>query len=253
MSFCGLGADHALEQINHSMKVSGGLVGITLNPNARNKFFLTVPELSRLADEAKEMAGATANDNINIHHHTLADSVISREKKSIEQLLTTMENFTNPFSLESDQLFNLVTKVVMPDQVKNDLMEQTNIGQDLFGVFVKDRIQTGKVSIWEPMKKRKLQTWKKAGKKIKIIGSTETVELREDRNLFARMYMLLVCKTRPQINIKEAVGTYEFTVVPRSMLSVDGSMLHCSLKSSLMRILEKLPAIAPDHKRTCLQ
>ena len=91
------------------------------------------------------MAGATANDDINIHHHTLADSVISCEEKSIEQLLTTMENFSNPFSLESDQLFNLVAKVVMTDQVKKDLMEQTNIGQDLFGVFVKYQIQTGKV------------------------------------------------------------------------------------------------------------
>ena len=51
---------------------------------------------------------------------------------------------------------------------------------------------------------------------------------------------------RPQIDIKEAVGTHEFTVAPRSMFSVDRSMLHCSLKSSLMCILEKLPAIAAD-------
>ncbi|KAL9989134.1 hypothetical protein ACROYT_G003650 [Oculina patagonica] len=58
--FCALGADHALEQINRSMKVSGGLVGITLNPNARNKFFLYIaPELVRLAKDAKEMAGTT--------------------------------------------------------------------------------------------------------------------------------------------------------------------------------------------------
>jgi hypothetical protein len=125
VSFSALGADHALEQINRSMKVSGGLVGITLNPNARNKFFLIAPELSRLADEAKEMAGTIASDDISIHHHTLTVSVTSREEKNIEQLLITMENFTNPFSQEGDQLFNLVTKVVMPDQVKKDLMEQT--------------------------------------------------------------------------------------------------------------------------------
>ena len=45
--FCAIGADHALEHINRSMKVSGGLVGITLNPTARTKIFLTAPELSR--------------------------------------------------------------------------------------------------------------------------------------------------------------------------------------------------------------
>ena len=46
--FCGLGADNALEHVNRSMKVSGGLVGITLNPSARAKFFLISPEISRL-------------------------------------------------------------------------------------------------------------------------------------------------------------------------------------------------------------
>lgn len=118
-------------------------------------------------------------------------------------------------------------------------MEQTYVGQDLFGVFVKDRIQTGTVNIWEPMKKRKLLTCK-TGKEISIAGPTQTVELRGDRNLFARM--LLVCKSRPQIDVKEAVGTYEFTVVSRSMCAVDGSMLHCSLESALMHIFEKLRA-----------
>ena len=55
--FCGLGADNGLEHINRSMKVSGRLVGITLNPSARAKFFLIAPELARLAEQAKDMQG----------------------------------------------------------------------------------------------------------------------------------------------------------------------------------------------------
>ena len=46
-SLCGLGADHVLEQINLSMKVSGGSVVISLNPSARTKFCLIALELSR--------------------------------------------------------------------------------------------------------------------------------------------------------------------------------------------------------------
>jgi hypothetical protein len=64
------------------MKFFCGSVGITLNANASVKFFLIAPELSRLADEAKEMAGATASDDISIHHHTLIVSVTSREEKT---------------------------------------------------------------------------------------------------------------------------------------------------------------------------
>ena len=57
LPFQAVGADHALEHINRAMKVSGGLVGITLNPSARTKFILIAPELARLAREAEEMAG----------------------------------------------------------------------------------------------------------------------------------------------------------------------------------------------------
>ena len=53
MSFCAVGADNALEHVNCYMKVSGGSIGITLNPNARMKYFLIAPELARLAQQAK--------------------------------------------------------------------------------------------------------------------------------------------------------------------------------------------------------
>ena len=65
------------------------------------------------------------------------------------------------------------------------------------------------------------------------------MELKEDRSLFARM--LVVCKSRPDINLKESIGKYEFSVVPRSLFAADGTMLHCSMKSKLMTFLEKLP------------
>ena len=38
-AFSTFGADNALERLNKKMKVSGGLAVITLNPNARVKFF----------------------------------------------------------------------------------------------------------------------------------------------------------------------------------------------------------------------
>lgn len=87
------------------------------------------------------------------------------------------------------------------------------------------------------MKKRKLLTWKSTGKVVAVKAKGKLVELKEDRSLFARMMM--VCKARPDIDLKEAIGKYEFSIVPRSMFAADGTMLHCSTKSSLMDLLEK--------------
>ena len=65
------------------------------------------------------------------------------------------------------------------------------------------------------------------------------MELKEDRSLFARL--LLASKSPPEINLEDAVGRHELSVVPRSMISADGEMLHCHTKSNLMVIPESLP------------
>ena len=52
--------------------------------------------------------------------------------------------------------------------------------------------------------------------------------------------MMMICRARPEIDTKEVIGEYEFSKVPRSMFVADGTMLHCSSKSSLMNILERM-------------
>ena len=89
------------------------------------------------------------------------------------------------------------------------------------------------------MKKRKLHIWKSNGKVIKVKTVERVVELKEDRSLFARLMM--VSKSRPDIDIKEAIGLYEFTVVPRALFAPDGTMMHCSCKSMLMQSQVRVP------------
>ena len=85
------------------------------------------------------------------HHHNLTTAVLAHEEKGVAQLTATIERFTNPFS-------DTQTKVVMPETVEEHLCEQSEIGRRLFGCFVKERVQSGKVNLWSPMKKRKLLT-----------------------------------------------------------------------------------------------
>ena len=59
----------------------------------------------------------------------------------------------------------------------------------------------------------------------------KVVELTEDRALLGRM--AIISKSRPELDMKETVGQYEFSVVPRALFAPDGSMLYCSNKSML--------------------
>ena len=59
IAFRAVGADGP-EHVKRSMKVSGGLIAIRLNPTARTKYFLIAPGLARLAEQAKLMAGTSS-------------------------------------------------------------------------------------------------------------------------------------------------------------------------------------------------
>ena len=66
--------------------------------------------------------------------------------------------------------------------------------------------------------------------------------------------ILVVCQSRPDINLRESIGKHEFSVVPRSLFAADGTMLHCPVKSNLMAILENLPsdeARVSDQNAAC--
>ena len=86
--FCAMGPDNALQHLNRSMKVTVGLVGITVNPSACAKFFLIAPELARLANQAKDMAGVT--HEIRGKHHNPTAAVVSREEKNLTKLSNTI-------------------------------------------------------------------------------------------------------------------------------------------------------------------
>ena len=82
------------------MKVVGGLTGMILNANARNKFFLTAPEMSRLTVDAEEMVGGVASTTK--HHHTLSQSILTKQEHNIDALKVTICQFTNPFVADCD-------------------------------------------------------------------------------------------------------------------------------------------------------
>lgn len=147
--------DHALEHINRIMKVTGGLVGITQNASARERFFLTAPELSRLPEEARQMDGlqsATRKE-----HHDLSTTVWARQEDNIRRLKNVIRESMNPMTHEGEDLTNIITKVVMPAEVEKDVCNQDEIGQKAYDTFVAERINTNEINLWARMKKVQLK------------------------------------------------------------------------------------------------
>ena len=67
--------------------------------------------------------------------------------------------------------------------------------------------------------------------------------------------MLIVARSRQEIDLRGSLSKYEFSVVPRALFSSDGSMHHCPKKRDLMKTLEAIPpkegsnGAASQHKQ----
>jgi hypothetical protein len=76
---------------------------------------------------------------------------------------------------------------------------------------------------------KKLKTRKSARKSVKHKLAAQVVELKEDWPLFA--CILIVSRTRHEINVKKSIGPHKFTSFPRALFAVSGELLPCTDKN----------------------
>ncbi len=76
----------------------------------------------------------------------------------------------------------------------------------------------------------------------------QTVDLKETKNLYGRLMVLT--RSNRDIDQKNAIGSYEFTLTPRALFAPDGTMLPCTDKSKLIHNLEKLANTNETNEQT---
>jgi len=150
--FVSIGADHACEHLNKLMKIHSGLVGISNNANARQRFFLATPELSRIAKEFKSQFDLD-NDKTR-EHHDLRPSAVKKEHDAIDRIKSAILKHGNPFAAEGEKLHNVITHAYIPDEYVPTILNADVTGQKLYEDYVSERIN-GDVSLWAPVKKEK--------------------------------------------------------------------------------------------------
>ena len=235
LNFCCLGADEALEQENRKLKVLGGLVGISLQPETLTKYFLVAPYSAKISEQVTDSMKVKKETH---EHHQMGQAVNARQLRWMEALTDALKNFNSPFQYEGDDLINLVTRRVAPDVVRDDVCRMTAVGTEQHNSFVQNRIVDRSVNLWDRMPNVNLKLFRTVAKKKLVQTKAGVVEVKQDQNLFTRT--LMICRSRPDMVLKDIIGKYELTVVPRSMFHPDGSMMHISAKSKLMHHLEEL-------------
>ena len=109
-----------------------------------------------------------------------------------------------------------------------------------YDLFVKERMSgESKVSIWDPSKKLKLTVCSTANKGKKTKAEDKLVEVKIQRLLFSRC--AVVASSNCDLDMKSVVGEHELDVIPRSLMTSDGSLRPGSdNKSDLIQQITKI-------------
>ena len=233
--FTAIGADHALEQENRSMKVSGGIVGIGNNQAALDQYFLIAPHLKRIIQSFYNHL-KISKDLKNRQHYQLTDSTNHRMFTNVVEIKKILISHDVNFE-ESTSLCNLTTKSVMPADAAEQFLNHDVQGQILYEKYKEENI-CGNKSPWEKQSKRKLPTFASFNKVVKVKIRDKMISLKEQSSLMTRL--LITARKRPEVDLEKIIGTYEFSVVPRSILDNDGSLMIDTTKSVAMHQIEKV-------------
>ena len=197
---------------------------------------LIAPELSRLGNEAEHLVGKVSQRSVS--HHDLSDAKLKRYEENVGKLREVLK-VNDPFIIEDDELINIVTRAIMPEVVKQAVIQRDSVGEEMFEKFVQERLVNLELNVWSPMKKANLKTWKTARMVKKSKKAVAVTAIKNERALFARF--LVVILSRPDLDLKKSISEFEFAEYPHSLFTFDGILRSCVAKSKLMTILERLP------------
>ena len=75
----------------------------------------------------------------------------------------------------------------------------------------------------------------------------KSIELKESKDVFGRL--MILSKSSREIDQKQAISTFEFTMTPRSLFTPDGEILPCTDKSKLIQAIED---VSTDEQQNTL-
>ena len=122
------------------------------------------------------------------------------DEKNTKSCYELLKSWTPQF--DSNLPISLSSGVIASDSVQSDLLRANSVGTDCFHKFLKERVESSKISFYSPLKKNKLKTFNREVEKKTHQVDSKNVKVTADRDMFARM--LLIREVRKElVSIRE--------------------------------------------------
>ena len=140
------------------MKGDAGIVGITESEGDLRRWLVASPELARILSEFEDQLQRQRKTDD--RHHNQLPSIQKAFASDLKNVINMFEKLGNPFSEESNDLYVLDTKVIMPDEVVATVRSVEDIGKTKFDGFVRERIKNPSMTFYDIIVKNNLALFK---------------------------------------------------------------------------------------------
>lgn len=225
--------DQALEHVNKTGKVAGGLVGITRTDSARDRWCLTYNERAQLSEDTKAMFGVVSGLNEGSIHKDLGKTRMKKDEEDVEKLVAQFSKYE--VFRQTDNLVVVTTGDIASEEIEQDLLEAEQKGQSKLQDFVQERLISKDVKFHDPIKQQKLKTLETLYSVSVPVGNSKTV-IKADRDLLRRVVVAL--ESGRDVDV-DALLKRELSPVPMSIATLDGCLRLATGKSDLGSILQE--------------
>ncbi|XP_046556095.1 uncharacterized protein LOC124265368 isoform X1 [Haliotis rubra] len=234
--------DQIIEQtFNRDSKTRGGLTGITLNKGAVRRWILSHPARAGIANACYSMS-ISDPDSASVSKE-LSSSRIKTDEQSVQDVMTTVTCFANPFNIEEEkELVNICSGKVAPETVTSDLSTAYTRGEECFKDFVSQRLVEGTKDVFDKLTLPTSKTFSDLSRREKSKGNESSL-MKERRQLLTRMVIIAQEKG---LDLQQ-VMRYQLSSVPPSLANPDGSLVKTN-KATLVNQVEKLMPSGPLPK-----
>ena len=256
--------DQATEWVNKVCKLSNGIIGITRNDTARDRFCTTWSERSQISEDTLHLFGL-CNDDSEGDFSTRKDGLPSKMTRDWDamskleaqfrrfKVFTTFDQDNTPLAVT--QLKSLTTNDIATEEIAADLLTANERGKDAVLKNVKERLVEKSVPFFHRQKKQKSKTFATLyetpvqDKKQKV-----TKTIKADRQLMQRLFN---ASQAGRVVDLHKVLKHELSAVPSSLANTDKTM-HSTQKSALLPLLttglgiEKVKGAPETTGKTCI-
>ena len=188
-NFSSISIDQAHEQNNKHVKGQGGIIGLTANESAFNRWIVSGPEIAEMIQQFKESSKPTSEGGENeMKHHDEGEAFQEQFKLDLERLLVTMREYGNPFSEDStDTSVVLHNGNLKTGKSVEHFSKIEEVGEKTYEAFVKERFVERTASISKTIPTGNFfifNTETNRGKKQQQVTC-----LKNDVSLFSRLFI----------------------------------------------------------------